>query len=563
MTTHAEISPTREGEALNRSPRFALRLVLIALMHGLGFEILFFGHRIGISIFLLTVLLSGGFLALAALRGKKPARESLMLLFVINFFAWMTMLRLEPMTIFANLLIILGFFALLVRTYYNGRIFRFGWLDFSWTIIGVPVEVWLRPWRVLANAQKSLFKPGGGRNSTLAFMRGLILALPIIIILLGLLTSADLIFAERVATALDWLNLQRLTEYAGRALMVVTSTVFFLGGLVIALRSESERASAKLGGIKPFLGPIEAFVVLGAVDLLFTSFVIFQFVYLFGGSANISDTGYTLAEYARRGFFELVAVGVLSIALILLLAIWTRRGEKIVRNWFLALSGILVVEVGVILISALTRLLLYENAFGFTRLRTYAHVLIPWIGILLAAFLILLVRDYLRYLPQMVITCGIGLVVTLNLLNVDRFIVRQNIARYEASARIDLDYLFSLSEDAVPDLIAFAAGAPEDIRVRILGEMGCWQLQIAEFVETHSWPSGHRSRNIAYGLMKGLEEDLEKYEITQEEWGYWHYEYHGDNTGCAHQAWFRENWGREVNFRNCVGRSLPRCYALL
>ena len=540
MTTHAEEGQaSADAKELLRSPRSVLRLMFIALILGLGFEILFYGHRIGISLFLMTLLASVGLFASAAIMGKKPARESLLLLAVIGFFALMTMLRLEPMTIFINFVIILAFFALLVRTFCNGRFLRFGWLDFFWAFIGPPIEAWLRPWSVLAKAQESLFKSGARRNVFLALLRGLFLTLPIFIILLGLLTSADLIFAERVEAALRWLNLERLAEYAGRAFVLIMSALFFLGSLVIALRSESERSPVKLGRFKAFLGPIEAFVVLGAVDLLFTSFVIFQFVYLFGGNANISETGYTYAEYARKGFFELVAVGLLSIGLTLLLAIWTRRDEKLARSWFFALCSVLVVEVGVILVSALTRLLLYENAFGFTRLRTYTHVFIPWMAILLAAFLILLLRENLRYLPHTVIICSIGFAVTLNLLNVDRFIVGQNIARYEVNGSIDLAYLFSLSEDAIPDLIHFAGEAPEDVHDRLLAELACWHLQIAEFLENHSWPSSHRSRNIAFGLMKELEADLNKYEITHEEWGLWLVEFQGESTGCGHQAWIR------------------------
>lgn len=540
MTTHAEERQAADGaEELIRSPRFALRLTLIAFILGLGFEILFFRHRIGISLFLMTLLANAGLLASAALRRKKPARWSLLLLVMIAFFGSMMLLRLEPLTIFINLVISLALFALLVRTFYAGRFLNFGWIEFFSAFIGAPIEAWLRPWNVLARAQETLFKSGVRRKAFLALLRGLFLALPIVLLLLGLLTSADILFAERVEAALRWLNLERLAEYAGRTFMVLMSTVFFLGGLVIALRIEGGHKPVWLGSFKPFLGPIEALVVLGAVDLLFTSFVFFQFVYLFGGTANISDTGYTYAEYARRGFFELVAVGVLSIGLILLLVIWTRRDEKLARKWFSGLSGVLVVEVGVILVSALTRLLLYENAFGFTRLRTYTHAFIPWMGILLVAFLILLLREYLRYLPHLVILCATGFGVTLNLLNVDGFIVRQNIARFEFSGSIDLDYLFSLSEDAVPDLVRFAAVAPDDVKDRLLAELACWNLQIAEFMENHSWPSTHPSRSFAFERMKELEENFEKYEITHEEWGYWLVEFHGDNTGCAHQTWIR------------------------
>ena len=54
------------------------------------------------------------------------------------------------------------------------------------------------------------------------------------------------------------------------------------------------------------LGLIEVATLLISVDLLFLVFVWIQFAYLFGGQANITLEGYTYAEYARRGFFELL-----------------------------------------------------------------------------------------------------------------------------------------------------------------------------------------------------------------------------------------------------------------
>src|SRR6185369_16696657 len=67
------------------------------------------------------------------------------------------------------------------------------------------------------------------------------------------------------------------------------------------------------------IGIIESLIVLGSVDLLFAAFVLIQFAYFFGGQRNISLEGLTYSDYARRGFFELVAVSVLTLALVLLL----------------------------------------------------------------------------------------------------------------------------------------------------------------------------------------------------------------------------------------------------
>jgi hypothetical protein len=115
------------------------------------------------------------------------------------------------------------------------------------------------------------------------------------------------------------------------------------------------------------------------------------------------------------------------------------------------------------LVSAFKRLLLYEEAYGFTEMRVYPHVFMIWLALLLGWFLVTLWLRPGRFAIGLVAAC-IGFVATLNVMNVDDFIVRQNVARYErlgTSAfsvlqrddRIDPAYLTRLSDDAIPALV--------------------------------------------------------------------------------------------------------------
>jgi len=532
-----------ENEALDQKDekkiQFPLVLTLIAFLLGLAYEILFFGHPIGISTSIMAVLCVAGLLIAARREKVAYARENLLLAIPILFFSIMSFLRMEPMTVFLNVVLTLMLFALWVRTFVSGRLLDYGWLDMGLALILVPLEAWIRPWGVLGKAQTQVFKNGQRRGFILALIRGILLALPILVVFLGLLMAADLIFQERVREALEWLDLERVAEYAGRTILVLMSGLFFLGALVAALRDPSER---KLIGedkpfLKPFLGFIEAGVVLGAVDLLFASFLAIQFTYLFGGAANINLAGFTYSEYARKGFSELVMVGVLSLGLILVLAWWTKRESARVRGWFNLLSGLLIIQVGVILASALKRLLLYEAAYGFTRLRTYTHLFIPWMGVALVVFLGLLLVGKLRHFAPAVALCAIGFTVTLNLVNIDVFIVDQNRARLEETGDVDLQYLANLSEDAIPELAMLAQDASEEVREDLLLELACWDAQLERQLQDLSWPSTHISRLEARNALEGLEESFKPYAVYQEDWGWWEVFYKGEARTCAHQTW--------------------------
>jgi len=522
-----------------RKIQFPLILTLIGFLLGLAFEILFYGHPIGISFSIMALLCVAGLL-IAARQEKIPfSKENLLLAIPILFFSIMSFLPLEPLTVFLNVVLTLMLFALWVRTFISGRLLDFGWLDFGLALSFVPIEAWIRPWGVLGEAQKRIFKEGQGRGVLLAIFRGLLLAIPILAVFLGLLMAADLIFQERVETALEWLDIERVMEYAGRTIIVILGTLFFLGALVAAFRDPSER---KLIGqnkpiLKAFLGFIEAVVILGAVDLLFASFLAIQFTYLFGGEMNITLTGYTYAEYARRGFGELVMVGVLSLGLILGLAWWTKRESARVRGCFNGLSALLVVQVGFILASALTRLLLYEEAYGFTRLRTYTHLFIPWMGIALVVFLVLLFMAKLRYFAPAVALCAIGFTVTLNLVNIDVFILGRNVNRYEESEDLDVRYLASLSEDTVPELVDLVQDLSREEKEDLMRELACWQVQLETQMEEQTWPSTHLSRLSARDAFGVLEDDFISYEIYQEDWGTWMVRVGGDERLCAQQSW--------------------------
>jgi hypothetical protein len=497
-------------------------LTIGALILGLSVEILFDGHALGVSFPIWATLCVLTMLGMAAREGVRPTWPEAGLAILILFFSILTFLRLEPLTVFLNIVLTMALFALWVRTFRDERLLDFGWLDFGWTFIIVPLEAWIRPWPVAQTAWRQVVGERGERSQFMALLRGLLLAFPILVVFAALLVSADLVFADYVENALRWFDLERLADWFRRFLVVIVSGIFFLGALVSALRERGERSAIDIRHplLSPFIGFIESMVVLGAVDLLFVGFVAIQFAYLFGGQENITAAGYTYSEYARRGFGELVAVAFLSLGLIMALGTWVKRQEKRHNTWFNGLSVALVGLISVILISALKRLLLYENAYGFTRLRTYTHVAIYWMGFLFVVFLVLLITGHLRRFALAAALCAVGFVTTLNLLNIDAFITTRNITRLAETGAIDIDYLSTLSNDAMPGLIPLAQESPSWVRAELLPYLACRQTLLSDRDERISWQSYHFSHVKAQKVLTEIEDDLRDYqvELTDRGW---------------------------------------------
>lgn len=452
-----EISTTEEpAQSRPNNWRRPGLLVLLALGLGIATEILFYGHTPGISIPIWVVLAELVLLTAGWLEGQRPAMPEAVFTGLISFFAVMSVLRQEGLSSFLAIIMIMGLFTLWLRSYRSRRIFEFGWLDYLEALLIVPLEIWIRPWGVLGQVQRE-GSDGTTQNKQRqrAILKGVLLALPVLIMFTALLSSADLVFAGYVEELVEFLRLENFKEIIGRGVMILMSSLFCLGALALALRARSRQQLINNGKplTKPFLQILEISIVLGSVDLLFLVFVLIQFRYLFGGTANINVAGYTYAEYARSGFGELVAVAVLSLMMISGLAAWTKREKRADKNIFNGLGLTLVAANLVVLASSLMRLLLYEETYGFSRIRTYTHVMILWMAALFVAFAVLLLVARMKHLPLVLAVFAICYSASINLLNVDAFIVRQNLAHPRADGKLDADYLAGLSDDAVPEIM--------------------------------------------------------------------------------------------------------------
>ena len=179
-------------------------------------------------------------------------------------------------------------------------------------------------------------RAGPSPAPTRAVIRGLALALPVLLIFGLLFASADAIFASFAETLFDWqVDLGELPIRASVAfavawvvagLLSVATGVADEAGPGVASAMQAPRSAPppmqSLGAAvatvpesrpaTPRLGVVESLTILVAVDVLFAVFVGLQLAYLFGGLDTMAAGGITYADYARRGFFELVAVTCLS-----------------------------------------------------------------------------------------------------------------------------------------------------------------------------------------------------------------------------------------------------------
>jgi Domain of unknown function (DUF4173) len=164
-------------------------------------------------------------------------------------------------------------------------------------------------------------------------------------------------------------------------------------------------------------------------------------------------------------------------------------------------------------------LVLYETAYGFSRLRTYTHVFLIWLGVLLAVILVLDVLRKERAFALAALLASIGFGVTLALLNVDGFIVRQNVARAAAGEGLDVAYLASLSSDSVPALVATYQNQTlaEYTRDAVGAALVCHE-QVASSRGDQNWRSFTLSGWLANKELRQVQSRLDAYKIVDSDW---------------------------------------------
>lgn len=318
----------------------------------------------------------------------------------------------------------------------------------TWTaVLTAPFLAWALPARALGWARRGFSGRVGIANPVrVAVVVGLTVALTLVFG--ALFASADAAFAHLVG--------KLMPRFAGAdvvARIVVFGMVaaFVLGGAYLT------RFAPRLDVLAPKpMKPVprwEWAVPLGVLDALFIAFVAVQAAVLFGGHTHVLETeGLTYAEYARQGFWQLLWVSALTL---LVLSGVIRVAGRVTagdRRALRILAGILCATSVVVVISAIHRMWLYQQAYGFSTDRLMVITIELWLGAVFLLVAVAGVRMSGRWLPHTVLAAGVVALLGLAALNPERLVADRNIDRFEQTGQLDAEYLSRLSSDIDPAL---------------------------------------------------------------------------------------------------------------
>ena len=337
--------------------------------------------------------------------------------------------------------------------------------------------------------------PAGRLRQVRAVALGGTLAFPLLVVFGALFSSADVVFHDVVADLfkIDFGSIMGHIALFG--IFAGLSAGYLRGAMLRPTPSHSPAdRDAKLA-----LGIIPVATALGLVDLLFLVFVVIQLRYLFGGADLVATaTGLTYAEYARRGFFELVTASGLVLP-VLAGADWlVRNDSREHRRTFRQLAIVLLLLLAVVMASALERMRLYVGAFGLSEIRVYATAFMLYLAGVFAWFAWTTLRGQRRRFAFGALIQGFVVLGGLHLLNPDAFIVRTNLARPPAERPFDGWYAASLSADAVPPLLDALPRLDERAQCSVAAGL----LEQRTRLERNDWRNWNFARSRALRLLK-------------------------------------------------------------
>jgi hypothetical protein len=328
--------------------------------------------------------------------------------------------------------------------------------------------------RIIPSTFENIFKPilfakgniekrerGKLNPQTKSILIGLLVSVPILIVILPLLSSADSVFGYYTSnfyTSFRNINIgSTLWD-----IIKIAVVALYLFGFFWSFRY-SYTKDTKPSKVNGKLEPITVLTVLVIINLVYLLFSIVQFSYLYGGG-TVLPNGFTYAEYARRGFFELVLVTIINFTILILATMYTKK-ENPLKAVLNGAYTLLIVFTFNMLYSAHYKMSLYENTFGYTYLRIFVHLFLILLFIL---FLIVLIGIWFSKIPvaRLSIIAAFLMYVFINFVNVDSIIVKKNIERYYDTGKIDVHYLYVLSYDAVPHVLKFAEDSSIDDSIR-------------------------------------------------------------------------------------------------
>ena len=249
---------------------------------------------------------------------------------------------------------------------------------------------------------------------------GLVIAMPLLVVIVSLLVSADAIFSNLVGRIFYVLFREIIlpTKFIRILLMFLWGFLFFYSILYNISQKKLNSQQKDFRTQEPLI----AITFLALIAVVYLIFCGIQISYIFTGGMEL-PSGYTYSSFARQGFFQLLFVCVLNLILVLM-CLGLFRENKTLKILLTFISGCTYIMI----VSSAYRMMLYIVAYQLTRLRILVLAALLVLAILLGGVIRSIFRESFPLFKYSTIVVTV-IYVILSLSRIDFIIAKYNVSQ--------------------------------------------------------------------------------------------------------------------------------------
>lgn len=438
-----------EGQGMSNGMRKNAPYFLgMALIYSICFAAAFYRNYIGITFPLITAAT----LLVCLLFLKKndiPWKKSNWLYIVTCLLLGIsTVCTANAFVVFFNTVgILLMITVFMVRQMYDDKSWNFGQyvLNLLFLYLNMIPEL-AAPFIHWINYRKEHKREGKKKQNQKVkyILLGVLIGLPMLLIVVELLSSADQIFSQVIGKMSHRLFGQII--FSPNVFLVILLMILGFFGIYSFLSALSLNNMPQYKSCGTKKNPLTAITFISMVTVVYVIFCGIQVLFLFTGGMLLPEA-YTYAEYAHQGFFQLLFVCLFNLVLVGV-SITLFDVNRVLKLLLLLCSGCTYI----MLASSAFRMILYISTYHLSFLRVLVLWFLAMLSVLLAGVVITVVnRKFKLFRYCMVVVAVFYLVFSFG--RVDVLVAEYNIAQMgEDISFNDLEYLAGLSVDAVPAL---------------------------------------------------------------------------------------------------------------
>ena len=269
----------------------------------------------------------------------------------------------------------------------------------------------------------------------------------IALIVIGLLCSADNEFAKIFSTIFKDINIFNVSDLTGRIIIIIIAFFYFAGFFMNMLDKEN--------GLKEFeeeekIEKKESYTIRMMLTVLNVVYLVFCFTQI---KVLFTEQNIKYSEFARKGFFQLMIVSLINIVMILKANNKNLKETEKQEKYKKTMCIVMVIFTLIIIISAFARMTLYQQNYGYTRLRILVDYTLITEIILLIPTIIYILKNKIDLIKTYFVII-ITMYCLVNFINIDKIIMKNNFNRYKETGYIDLNYIMEMNNsDLIEQLL--------------------------------------------------------------------------------------------------------------